>query len=120
MRVAVLTAAAPRLDPLIGGMVPQRQEQVEHDIARQQEENKDEEAQHEHNPGKRQEEMLWRTRASETVSETAKREQNCPLPIERKKSIRLERLKLRATLGFIASLAYNAVTILTTSSVELY
>lgn len=58
----MLAAPAPRLVPLVGGVVPERQEQVEHGVARQQEKHKDEEAQHEHNPWKRQEQVLWRKR----------------------------------------------------------
>lgn len=62
VRVTVLTAPASCLVPLVGGVVPQRQEQVEHGVARQQEEDEDEEAQHEQDPGKCQEQMLWRKR----------------------------------------------------------
>ena len=63
--MAVLTDGTSTFVPLVGGLVDKSQIKMEHGVTRQQEEEKDQEAQHEDDSGKGHEQMLEGQREKE-------------------------------------------------------
>lgn len=57
--MAVLTKITSTFVPLIGGLVDNSQVRMKQGVTRQEEEDKDQEAQHEDNSGEGQKEMLY-------------------------------------------------------------
>lgn len=68
-RVAVLTNVAAAFVPLIGGLVDQRQVEMEQGVSRQEEEDEDDEAQHEDDSGESEKKMLEEQRGGRNMSE---------------------------------------------------